>query len=69
MSKTYTEYYFKATHEEGAIYMSGLSLPDPKAGPYAFVNCSIHPRLFKVLSAEYPESTFVGCDYPPLYMD
>ena len=37
--------YFKTTHREGFIYISGRPLPSPDKGPYHFINCSFHPCL------------------------
>ena len=59
--KQIKDMYFKQLHDEPAL-MSGLQLPDPKAGPYAFVDCEFHPRLWEALQQMYVGSTFDGCN-------
>lgn len=60
---TYTNYYFKQLSDEPAI-MSGLPLPNPTEGPYEFVDCEFHPRLWECLEQLYFTSTFQNCNYP-----
>jgi len=58
--KTYENYYFKATHKEATVYMSGLPLPDPAQGPYIFKNCSFHAGLKEVIKKDYVTSIFIN---------
>jgi len=46
-------HYFKATFEERHRYISGLPLPDPGKGPYHFIDCDIHPRLWETMRQIY----------------
>lgn len=60
--------YFKATHDEGPCYMSGLPLPAPDKGPYHFMDCDIHPRLWETMRQVYFltgstfENTWIGTE-------
>ena len=53
--------YFKVPYG-GEPLMSGLVMPDPKAGPYHFVNCDFHPALWEVLKQDYEDCKFIDCD-------
>ena len=53
--------YFKFQYGEDCRHMlSGRPLPDPAAGPYHFINCDIHPRLWSVMRTFYKTSTFTN---------
>lgn len=63
--------YFKLTYAEGQVgerLISGLPLPDPAKGPYTFINCEVHPRLWCVFRQDRRyfgsvfENTYVGLD-------
>ena len=57
--KEIKNHYFKLSHNERTTLISGLPLPDPEGGPYRFVRCSIHPRLWSAIRQLYPNSQFV----------
>ena len=52
-------HYFKSTFEEGPIYISGFSLPNPNEGPYKFIDCDFHPRLDDDITNNYRGSIIV----------
>ncbi len=56
--KEIRNYYFKSTHEEGRMYISGCPLPDSKKGPYHFISCTFHPGLWSIVRQEYKDSKF-----------
>lgn len=60
----YENYYFKQLHGEQAL-MSGLPLPDQDQGPYEFVDCNFHPRVWEALQQMYHTSTFTKCNWTP----
>ena len=43
--------------------MSGLPLPDPKQGPYEFIDCEFHPGIWSFVKQEYQGSEFKGTSY------
>lgn len=61
--------YYKQRHDETEILLSGLHLPDPDTGPFEFIRCDFHPRLWETLYHEYHTSTFVRCNYSHLVHD
>ncbi len=58
--KEIKEHYFKLSFDEGRgqTLISGLPLPDPSKGPYKFVDCDIHPRLWTICRIFYAKSEF-----------
>lgn len=61
--KRYENYYFKSLPNEPG-FISGLPLPAMTNGPYEFVSCEFHPRLWEALEQNYTTSTFKDCNYP-----
>lgn len=57
----YENYYFKAKAGEPA-FMSGLPMPPACEGPYTFIDCEFHPRLWDYIKELYSDSTFINCD-------
>ena len=55
---TFTNCYFKATFEEGCKFISGLPMPDHRKGPYLFIDCDIHARLWEACTQLYKTSEF-----------
>lgn len=46
--------YFKQIYEEkSSRLISGLSLPPIEKGPYRFVDCTFHPRLWSAIQQLY----------------
>jgi hypothetical protein len=63
----YKGYYFKATCEEGNIFMSGLPLPPlTKEEGQKFIDCEFHPRLWETLEQIYVPAgvKFENCNFP-----
>lgn len=63
--KTIKDYYFKSLHDENMRLMSGLPLPDPADGPYKFVHCDFHPRVWEALEQGYALAEYVNCNWCP----
>ncbi len=53
--------YFKTAHDDPVRLISGRPLPDPKLGPYVFVDCDFHPAVKEELKRHYKTSKFVNC--------
>ena len=56
-------YYFKILHDEKLDLISGYELPDPEKGPYHFIDCEMHPRVWEALQQLYTASEFTRTYY------
>jgi len=63
MRKLSNRYY--KTLEGEPLQISGLMLPDPDGGPYEFVECEFHPRLWEALQQMYRDSSYIRCNWAP----
>lgn len=63
--KQIKDYYFKQLYDE-PVLMSGANLPHQDLGPYEFVDCHFHPRLWEALEQMYNTSHFTNCNWSPL---
>ena len=53
--------YIKVAFGDNYEQISGMKMPDPKLGPYKFVDCSFHPGLSEELKRNYKSSKFYDC--------
>lgn len=52
--------YFKIAYHETMTLVSGMKLPDPENGPYKFIDCDIHPRLWETMQQLYATSEYIN---------